>query len=210
MSGRAAFAGDYALTPEALARFDRYADALALAQTRANLVGPTTLAEVWTRHFADSAQLMPLGVAGGRWLDLGAGAGFPGLVLALLGADVDLVEATGKKVAFLQEMIALLDLGASTRVHHARIESLAPFEVATITARALAPLPKLFDYGLRFAAQHTRWVLPKGARIADELAEAQLDFVFEARLHPSRTSPEGRIVIADGVGRKERDAARHR
>ncbi len=209
MNDRETFAADFRLDATTLARFDLYAAALTQAQAEMNLVGPATLGEVWTRHFADSAQLLRLGVPG-RWLDLGAGAGFPGLVLALLGAEVDLVEATGKKVRFLETMVEMLRLGAVAQVHHARIEEMPPKSVANITARALAPLPKLFDCGARFAAQGTRWILPKGARVEAEVAEARAGWRFEATLVPSRTSADGRIVVATNVARKGRDAARDR
>jgi 16S rRNA (guanine527-N7)-methyltransferase len=209
VSGREAFAAEYGIDDALLARFGIYADALMQAQSQMNLVGPATLADIWSRHFADSAQLLPLGVVG-PWLDLGAGAGFPGMVLALLGARVDLVEATGKKANFLEETAAQLGLGDRVRVHHARAELMVPFPAANITARALAILPKLFDWGVRFAAQDTRWVLPKGARVEAELVEARADWAFDAVLVPSRTSDEGRIVIATDVARKGRDAARDR
>lgn len=209
MSGRAAFAADYEIDDILLGRFDAYAQALTQAQAQMNLVGPATLGDIWSRHFADSAQLFSLG-APGPWLDLGAGAGFPGLVLALLGARVDLVEATGKKARFLEEVIGLIGLSDRARVHHARAEAMPELSSANITARALASLPKLFDWGVRFAAQDTRWVLPKGARVEAEVAEARVDWEFQAALVPSRTSDEGRIVIATGVARKGRDAARDR
>ena len=106
MNGREAFAAEYGLSPEAMVPFDVYAETLVETQARMNLVGPATLVDVWTRHFGDSAQLLALG--DGRWLDMGAGAGFPGLVLALMGARVELVEATRKKALFLGEMAALL------------------------------------------------------------------------------------------------------
>lgn len=208
MNGREAFAADYGLDVSTLARFDAYAAALEEGQARMNLVSASTLTEVWTRHFADSAQLLALGKPGAKWLDLGAGAGFPGLVLALLGAEVDLVEATGKKARFLVETAELLGLDARIRVHHARAEAMPMFKADTITARALAPLTKLFDWGLGFAAQRTRWVLPKGARAAEELTKARAAFTFEHGLVPSRTSAEAAIVVATGVARKGTDAAR--
>ena len=194
---RAAFAADYDVDARLLARFDLYAARLADGQARANLVGPATIAEVWTRHFADSAQLRALG--SGVWLDLGAGAGFPGLVLALLGARVHLIEATGKKASFLRETIDALALGERATLHHGRIEAISAFPVDTVTARALAPLATLFDYGARFAAQDGRFVLPKGARVGEEMMAARARFEFEAALVPSRTSDTGRIVIAHGV-----------
>jgi len=207
---RAAFATDYAIDVATLARFDAYAAALAEGQARMNLVSAATLADVWRRHFSDSAQLLALGVPGARWLDLGAGAGFPGLVLALLGAEVDLVEATGKKARFLEETAALLGIADRVRLHGDRVETMAAFPARTITARAFAPLPKLFDWGLRFAAQDTRWVLPKGARAGEEIADAGQAFVFDHALVPSRTAADARIVVASGVRRKGNDAARDR
>jgi len=150
VSGREAFAAEYGIDDALLARFGMYADALMQAQSQMNLVGPATLADIWGRHFADSAQLLPLGVVG-PWLDLGAGAGFPGMVLALLGARVDLVEATGKKANFLEETAAQLGLGDRVRVHHARAELMVPFPVANITARALAILPGRAVRGTRHA-----------------------------------------------------------
>ena len=209
-AARAAFAAEYALDDAALARFDDYGAALKDAQARMNLVSAATLADVWQRHFSDSAQLLALGQPGARWLDLGAGAGFPGLVLALLGAEVHLVEATAKKARFLVETAERLGLTERVRVHAARIETMAAFPSRNITARALAPLAKLFDWGLRFAAQDTRWVLPKGARAGEDVAEAADAFAFDHMLVPSRTAAEARIVVATAVRRKGNDAARDR
>ncbi len=181
-----------------MAKFDRYAALLTEWQARMNLVGPATLAEVWTRHFADSAQLLPL-LAPGPILDIGAGAGFPGLVLALLGAaPLCLVEATAKKCQFLQAVCD--DLGLPTvRIANQRIEALPAFEAATIVARACKPLGQLFDWGARFATPETAWVLPKGATAAEEVAAARQRFTFDADLVPSRTDALARIVVARNV-----------
>ena len=180
-------------------KFDRYAALLADWQTRMNLVGPATLPDVWTRHFADSAQLLPL-IAQGAVLDMGAGAGFPGVVLALLGAaPLTLVEATRKKCDFLQAAVDELELGASVAVVNARVEALPGTAVATITARACKSLTQLFSWGLRCAGPGTVWVLPKGATAAAEVDTARATFAFDAELVPSRTDVRARIVVARNV-----------
>ena len=184
-----------------MARFDRYAELLATWQARFNLIGPATLPEVWTRHFADSAQLVRF-ARPGIWIDLGSGAGFPGLVAALLRpGPVHLVESTGKKAGFLRLVADELALTEVT-VHNARVESLNAFPAAVISARACAPLVRLFDWGLRFATPDTRWLLPKGASVANELAEARQAFRFEAELVPSVTNADARIVRAFHVERR--------
>lgn len=200
-TGRAAFAAGLAVSRETLLRFDRYAALLDEWQERMNLVGAATLPEIWTRHFADSAQLVELAKPG-SWLDIGAGAGFPGLVAALLGAGpVHLVESTAKKARFLETVAAELALKEVT-VHSARVEAMPAFPVATITARACAPLARLFEWGSRFAQADTTWLLPKGESVEDELADARRSFAFHVKQVPSRTDPRGRIVVATDVRRR--------
>lgn len=199
--GADAFVFEYGLTTEQRAQCEAYAVMLLETQAHTNLIGAATLPELWRRHFADSAQLKPHGATTSRWLDIGSGAGFPGVVLAILGETVELVEARRKKASFLERTVERLGLAGRARVHAERIEALAPFEAATITARALAPVAQLFDWGLRFAAQETRWVLPKGASVEAELSEARLRFRFEHRLVQSRTAAEGRIMVANGIAR---------
>lgn len=199
--GPTAFARQFDVSRETLAQFEIYAAMLAEWQGRMNLVGPATLAQVWERHFADSAQLVPLGSA--PWLDMGAGAGFPGLVIALLGGGpVDLVEATGKKTEFLSAVAEATGLDDQARIHRARIEAMPPLQPRTIVARACAPLMQLFDWGIRFAGPHTNWVLPKGARAAVEIAEARLRFRFDYDLVPSVTDAQAQIVVARNVSRR--------
>ncbi len=198
MSEREAFAAAFAVPRETMAKFDAYAALLADWQTRMNLVGPATLPAVWSRHFADSAQLVRL-AAPGSWLDIGAGAGFPGLVAGLLGAGpVHLVESIGKKARFLEFVASELALSQVT-VHNVRVESLPAFPVANITARACAGLDQLFEWGSRFATPETRWLLPKGASVDAELAEAHRRFLFHVEQVPSLTDPRGRIVVARDV-----------
>lgn len=182
---------------ETLLALDRYALMLEAWQTRVNLVGPSTLADIWRRHFLDSAQLLTLipDPPQTRLIDIGSGAGFPGLVLALLGVgDVTLVESVGKKARFLEAVVDALGLSGRCLVHNGRVEALktAPFDV--ITARACASLTQVFDWTRRFAAQGTRWLLLKGETVAQELDEAARDWRFGHRLHASLSDPRGRIV----------------
>ena len=179
-------------------RFAVYADLLGRWQRVKNLVSPATLPEVWTRHIADSAQILPLVPDALRWADIGSGAGFPGLVVAILlagraGAHVDLVEANARKCAFLRE--AVRACGAPATVHNARIEDALPElkSVEVLTARALAPLPDLLEIGKVLIDGGTTAVFLKSrAEVGDDPG---LGPAYEARLLPSVTSPDGRILV---------------
>lgn len=176
----------------------RYADLLVEWQSRMNLVGPATLPDLWSRHFRDSAQLVPLasGPPGRVWLDLGSGAGFPGLVAALLtDARLHLVESTTKKCNFLQTVAGACNITNLT-IHNTRIESLTPFPAAIITARAFAPLTRIFNSARKFSTPQTLWLLPKGARHQDEITEAKQSLNFDFELVRSRTSSDARILVA--------------
>jgi 16S rRNA (guanine527-N7)-methyltransferase len=201
---REAFAAAFCVSRETMARFDAYAALLTDWQTRMNLVGPKTLPDIWSRHFADSAQLLAIAGSGRTWLDFGAGAGFPGLVLALLDptARLTLVESIAKKCRFLGEAVAVLGLDAQVTIENRRIEALPGQRFDIITARALAALDQLFDWALPYAGSGTRWILPKGARVDDELAVAIKRFAFDYRLEPSKTDDAARIVVASGVKRR--------
>jgi len=171
-------------------------------QRRINLVGAGTLADVWRRHVLDSAQLLPLiGPGARRLVDLGSGAGFPGLVLAVLGVpEVHLVESDGRKCAFLAE--AARAAGARVTIRHARIESLPPEAFDAVTARALAPLPDLLDMAEKFIAPHTICVFPKGRDARRELTESQKNWMMTATEIPSRTDSEGMILKLEGILRR--------
>lgn len=204
--GASEFAAEFDVSRETMKQLERYAELLAEWQQRMNLVGPSTLPDLWERHFRDSAQLAALAPTLGHkpvWLDIGAGAGFPGLVLATLGAGtVHLVESTAKKCRFLETVAAELRLGDHAIIHNQRVETLPRFRADVITARACANLAQLFDWGLRFAASSTMWLLPKGASVDEELAAARQRYIFDAELVPSRTDERARIVVATGVKRK--------
>jgi 16S rRNA (guanine527-N7)-methyltransferase len=201
---RDTFADTFNVSRETMKQFDTYAELLADWQTRMNLVGPSTLPVVWDRHFADSAQLVVLAGYGRSWLDVGAGAGFPGIVVALLdpSARLTLVESITKKCRFLGEVVERLELTERVAIENRRIETLPRQKFDVITARALASLGQLFDWCLVYAGSGTRWLLPKGVRVSDELTTAEQQFTFNYQLMPSKTDGDARIVIATGVSRR--------
>ncbi len=178
-------------------RLDLYVELLERWQRIKNLVGPSTLAEVWTRHIADSAQLVALCPQARRWADLGSGAGFPGLVVAIMlrdqpGIGVHLIESNGRKCAFLREVAR--QCGAPAQVHHGRIEDVLPGleTVDVVTARALAPLPLLFEMGKVMLDRGARGVFLKSAAEVETLTQARP--VTDWAVLPSKTSRDGRIV----------------
>ncbi len=204
-----------ALTPvsrETLARLDRFLELLLATQSHTNLIGRGAIPELWTRHVADSLQLLDLAPDATIWLDLGSGAGFPGLVIACALADrpqsaVHLVESTGKKANFLRGVVEALALPAT--VHHTRIEQFAPaFAAQVITARAVAPLPKLFGYVVPLLQSGAKALLPKGQDVEAELTEAAKYWKIEADLVASRTNPAGRIVVVRALERHQRSIDR--
>jgi 16S rRNA (guanine527-N7)-methyltransferase len=186
-----------------LARLSAYEALLRQWAPRVNLVARSTLADPWRRHFLDSAQLFPLLPPGADSLvDLGSGAGFPGLVLAIMGAaGVELIEADAKKCAFLREAARVS--AASVRVHHARIDSLPPRSFAVVTARALAPLDRLVLWAERFIGPATICLFPKGKDARQELAAAHKIWDMEVELHASRSDPRGIILRLARVRRRE-------
>jgi 16S rRNA (guanine527-N7)-methyltransferase len=164
-----------------------------------NLVGPATLDQIWNRHIVDSLQLLDLAPDAGTWLDLGAGAGFPGLVLAIAGAErglqVHLVESNSRKCAFLRHIARLT--GAPAKVHEARLETVVPGFVGkadVVSARALASLPMLLDWTEPLLKAGTMGLFPKGRDAEIELTEARKKWTFEAEILPSLTDPEARIL----------------
>lgn len=165
-----------------------------------NLVGPSALAEFWPRHAWDSAQLLKMHPEALTWADLGAGAGFPGLVLAILlkgreGAHVHLVESMAKRCRFLSEVVKKLGLPAT--VHNDRAEALK-LKVDAVTARALAPMARLLGYAQPFLKQGAKGVFLKGQDVEAELTEATKYWKFNADLAPSLSSSAGRIVEIKG------------
>lgn len=182
-----------------MARLDAYLALLAKWQARINLVAPKSLPEAWTRHVLDSAQLWPL-LEGrdGPLLDLGSGAGFPGLVLAILGRpDVTLVEADRRKAAFLQEAARVT--GTQVSIQACRIEALTPIRAGIITARALASLESLLHYAQPYADESTLYVFLKGARAEEELTTARKRWKMRVDKAPSLTDARGVVLRLEGV-----------
>lgn len=189
-------------------RFYIYLNLLKKWQARINLVSGKTLEDAAQRHFRDSAQLAAYIPADTRILfDLGSGAGFPGMVLAMLCPDIDvhLIESDQKKSAFLQAVVR--ETGVRAHIHTDRIESVSRETMVVpdvVTARALASLPDLFSYCAVWAEAHSalRMVFPKGAQVSVEIDAAREDWVFQESLYASQTDPSGQILVVDGLQRR--------
>ena len=179
---------------ETAARLEAYGALLEKWNRSINLVSRAGMADLWRRHMLDSAQILDLIPAGSkRLVDLGSGAGFPGLVLAILGVEgVELIESDGRKCAFLAEAARLA--GVSVIIHNQRIEEMAPLPADVITARACASLEKLCHYAARFWAPHTCLIALKGAHIDEELTEATKCWSMQAERHPSLTDPKATVI----------------
>lgn len=195
-SARESFLLDFAVTRETATKFDRYAALLTEWQNRMNLVAPSTLPILWQRHFHDSAQLWPLlPKTAQSLLDIGSGAGFPGLVLALLAQmhhrplSIHLAESIQKKAAFLRHVVA--ELAVPVIIHAQRSETLTGLYPDIITARAVASLPDLFRISQPFIRPQTQLFLLKGRTAPQELTKAAESWHFKHRQWPSRTQDAG-------------------
>jgi len=195
------FAAQTGVSRETLARLEAYAALLAQWNERINLVGRESLRDPWRRHFLDSAQLLPLLPEGSQDLiDIGSGAGFPGLVLAILGVSgIELVESDARKCAFLREAARIA--AAPVAIRNTRIEALAPHPVDILTARGCAPLDKLLLLAQGFIGPQTTCLFLKGERAAEELTAARQAWTMTASLHPSRSDPRGVIVALEQIAR---------
>jgi 16S rRNA (guanine527-N7)-methyltransferase len=190
---------------ETLARLDHLRELVIAESLQQNLVSAATIPHFWTRHIVDSAQLLPLAgeAQPGAWLDLGTGAGFPGMVIAILSnRPIILVESRRKRFEFLREMAGALNL-PHVSVHGGRLETLETRSVSVISARAFAPLPKLLEISGRFSRNETVWLLPKGQSAQDELA--LIDKTWHGKFHVNRsiTDENAAILIAQGVSRRK-------
>ena len=203
---REAFQATFGVSDDTLEKLVVYEDLLKLWQRKINLIAPSTLQEVWPRHFADSAQLLELAPAGSRtWLDLGSGAGFPGMVLAILRAGrgsendaipVRMIESDQRKAAFLGEISRRVRVPVDIAV--TRIELLSTQgrdRVAdVVTARALAPLDRLLNLACPFFSEDTVGLFLKGREADEEVREARVHWSFDCDLIRSVTDSEARIV----------------
>lgn len=188
---------------ETLRRLETYETLLLKWQKVINLVGPSTLNSVWVRHFRDSLQLLQLLPAARRWVDIGSGGGFPGLVIAAALADdpdasITLVESDSRKCAFLREVAR--EIGASIRIENKRAENIVSSlsQVDAVTARALAPLDKLVEIVRPLLDAGATALFPKGRGYEVELTHLSLPSTLNIQAAPSLTDPEAAVIIIRG------------
>ncbi len=197
------FQGLTGATPDQMADLHVFVDRLTEVNAVMNLIGPDTLPDVWNRHFRDSAQLLDHAPEAATWADLGAGAGFPGVVLSILlkgrpGANVWLIDSLAKRCRFLQSVVDELKLPAT--VINGRAEENA-VKVDVVTARAVAPMDKLLGYAQPYLQRGARGLFLKGEKAEVEVADARRVWHFESDLSVSRSDPRGRIVSVRSLRR---------
>ena len=191
---------------ETLERLEAFGELLRCENQRHNLVSQGSLPALWSRHVLDSAQLTRLAPSGARlWLDLGSGAGFPGLLVPLFHrADVILVESRRLRADFLRAAASVLGIEPRVEILCSKLEAVPARPVDVISARAFASLPKTLALAERFSTSGTVWILPKGRSAKSELDAARSSWQGDFRLEPSLTDADARIVVASRVRRKSR------
>ena len=202
--GPQGFAEIIPVSRETLARLEAYAELLTRWSARINLIGRDTIADLWRRHILDSAQLRAFVPDRARnMIDLGSGAGLPGLVLAILGVPgVELLEADSRKCAFLREAVRITE--ALVTLRPCRIEAVSPHPVDFVTARACAPLDRLLGLAEPFLAPDSECLLLKGERVGEELTLARKSWTMTPSLHQSRSDPRGVVLRLQQVAREPR------
>lgn len=195
---RAWLQDQFDVSRETWALLERYVATLLSAADEQNLIADSTKPHIWARHIVDSAQLLThAGDDDGRdWIDLGSGAGLPGIVIAcLVDRPLMMVESRRKRIDFLNDVIADLNLG-NARVFGGRVETVPATKAAVISARAYAPLPKLFSSALHLSDKKTVWVLPKGRNAQNELEAARPAWQGVFHVEPSVTDADSALIIA--------------
>lgn len=194
------FCEKYNVSRETFDKLKTYQELLLSWQQKFNLVGPATLEDAWNRHFLDSVQLFSLIPKDAEVLyDFGSGAGFPGMVLAIMAnekmpnLEINLVESTGKKTLYLNEVKE--QTNTKVNIINERIEKISAQKADVITSRAMASLNDLLGYAIRFCQENTICIFPKGKKYAEELAEAHRHWKFKCQILPSEQSQEGRILV---------------
>ncbi len=178
----------------------RFAAMLVDENERQNLVAKSTLDDLWRRHIDDAAQLVSHDARSATWLDIGSGAGLPGIVIAILtGNPMILVEPRRLRAEFLRRVVE--ELGLDATVVQSKVETLQRLPVDIITARAVASIDRLFGMAAHLSHPGTKWVLPKGRSAHLELEEAKKTWQGDFRLEPSRTDPDAHILLATKVRR---------
>ena len=201
---RAAFLAEFDVSRETSERLDTVILTLDAWRRRSNLIGPREWPQIWSRHVADSYQILPHISETANCVDLGSGAGFPGLVISAARpkGHVTMMESVGKKCAFLRAAIEAAGLNAS--VHQGRIEAAPPSDADIVTARAFAPLPKLLEYAWPWMKNGAMGVFLKGERWNEELTDARQSWNFAYEAIPSRTGGSGVILIVRELKRGRR------
>lgn len=200
---RSAFQDRFCVPIDTMDKLDQFAALLTRWQKKINLVGPKTIDTLWSRHFWDSAQLAShLPVKTETVMDIGSGAGLPGLILAVI-ADVKVhsVESDGRKIAFQRQAAFAMGVSEKVVLHNNRIETLDPLFPQVITARAFAPLQKLFELSHAQASPETLWILPKGQNVGAELEKATKCWTFHVKQVHSETDDAARLLLFHSVER---------
>ena len=196
---------------ETLERLEAFIAFLRTEAKLQNLISAATLDQIWARHIVDSAQLLRFAPGDGDWLDLGTGAGFPGLIVPILSNHrVVLVESRAKRIDFLEraiEMLAMADVAVVAGMSLERLES-APYSV--ISARAFAPLPRLLELSYRFSTDNTMWLLPKGRNAVNELEAVRASWNCDFTVEPSITDSEAGILTGRVLGPRSQNQAEGR
>lgn len=184
----------YKVSRETFERLEAYYSLLVKWQKSINLVGPETLADAWSRHFLDSLQLMNnIDDAAKIIVDIGSGAGFPGMVLAICGAtNVHLIESDGKKVTFLSEVARVTN--TKLTIHHSRVENIKGVSPGVIVSRACDSLKKLLSLSSNFVSRENFCLFHKGKNYSNEINEAKLHWMFDIDVIPSITNKEGVVL----------------
>lgn len=202
---------NFDVSRETKERLDAFVAFVKLEAQSQNLISASTHDHIWSRHVVDSAQLLKLvstEKSHGPWIDLGSGAGFPGIVIALLSNyNVTLVESRGRRIDYLERALRMLDLENRVRVAGVALERLETAPYSVISARAFAPLPRLFDLASRFSTDKTLWLLPKGRNAVKEWNETKAGWNGEFRIENSVTDAEAGILVGHLIGKSGNDAA---
>ena len=192
---------------ETMTRLEALRDLVVAENEHQNLVSAASIPHFWARHIVDSAQLLTLlpdGQPKGPWLDLGTGAGFPGLVIALLRDDpITLVESRRKRIDFLEAAAGQLGLSDVT-VFGGRLETMTPAAFSVISARAFAPLHRLLPLAHSFSTDQTLWLLPKGQKAREEVESVKRDWKGVFHVKQSLTDPDAAIIVAEQVTKRGR------
>ena len=205
MSDKSEVLARLGVSRETSERLETYAHLLEKWNKAINLVAPTTIPTLWSRHILDSAQIFRHAPQGGTWADIGTGGGFPGLVCAILAAEqapdvsFHLIESDQRKCTFLTTV--LREVGLTAKVHAQRVEAVPPLGAQVLSARALAPLAALLEHAHRHLERDGKALFLKGAQHDEEIAKALESWAFDVQKHPSETDPAGAVLTIGNITR---------